>query len=220
MYSLEADKGLSFFFFESWQIGDGGIFFLLLFFFWGHEGDVENQLGFYLFGYQQPATHGTRTCSLLTRLSSGSYHQSPQANNYHWLSSNNSKLKGYSTQQQQQRCEKRKQELPRENIDFFKRKKRERILISYYITIYSSSSTAAMVEPPPSTHVFVLVAPFGGFREEEDTDTILWMYKKKSGSGCVVSREEPRANEREQRGAQSTAGRRRNNPSFLTQKWL
>ena len=155
-------KVWAFFFFESWQIGDGGIFFLLLFFFWGHEGDVENQLGFYLFGYQQPATHGTRTCSLLTRLSSGSYHQSPQANNYHWLSSNNSKLKGYSTQQQQQRCEKRKQELPRENIDFFKRKKRERILISYYITIYSSSSTAAMVEPPPSTHVFVLVAPFGG----------------------------------------------------------
>ena len=45
--------------------------------FGGQGGDVENQLA-YLFGYQQPATHGTRTCSLLTRLSSGCYHKSPK----------------------------------------------------------------------------------------------------------------------------------------------
>ena len=54
------------------------LFLIFVFSIEGHEqvdvGEKKKKTSWSIsFGYQQPATHGTRTCSLLTRLSSGSY---------------------------------------------------------------------------------------------------------------------------------------------------
>ena len=85
-------------------------------------------------------------------------------------------------------------------LTFLKEKKGERILISYYITIYSSSSTAAMVEPPPSTHVFVLVAPFGESAKKKIRIQYCECIRKSPGADVsfhVMSREQTKENNEE-----------------------